>query len=264
MHPEQTKFIGTEKSGSSEKSVDAPMSTDVTSSDAVEKSYAQLLAMIGKGGKTTIRDRTSCEYVVRLLRTYVGIKFAKPQLANIYTLMLSEEDKANIGMITLDVQRTPEAASLGIQKWTETNWCEGDSAVSFCELADFLEKKVYPRLNPGTLDEQTIKSRLKGAAEQIARDIASTGFVTNKNATNIIATKHLVEMFKPVDSDPLRSALKTPAVEDELMKAINNDLVFRENKGDLNTKNFLTFLRNKERDVAAFFDETSLKRALLD
>jgi hypothetical protein len=50
MHPEQTKFIGTEKSGSSEKSVDAPMSTDVTSSDAVEKSYAQLLATMGKGG----------------------------------------------------------------------------------------------------------------------------------------------------------------------------------------------------------------------
>jgi hypothetical protein len=75
-------------------------------------------------------------------------------------------------MITLDAQRTPGAASLSIQKWTETSWCEGESAVPFSELADFLEQILLPRMNPATLDEQTIKSRIKSAAEQIARDIS--------------------------------------------------------------------------------------------
>jgi hypothetical protein len=262
---EQTKIIGKEKSGSSEKSGDAPMSTEVTSSEAtVEKSYAQLLATLGKNGKTSIRDKSSAEHVTRLLRAHEGPRFTKPKLSNIYTTMLSEEDKANIGMIVLDSQRGEEAKSLGIQKWTEAGWCDPASAVPFSELADFIEKIVLPRLNPTTIDEQTIKSRIKSAAEHIARDISSTGLVTDKNVTNIIATKNLVEIFKQVDSDPLRSALRVAAVEDELMDAINKDLIFRENKGDLNTKNFLTYLREDTRDATAFFDETSLKRALLD
>jgi hypothetical protein len=65
------------------------MSTDEKSpSDAtVEKSYAQLLATLGKSGKTSIRDRTSSEYVIRFLRAYAGPNFTKPHLANIYTLM---------------------------------------------------------------------------------------------------------------------------------------------------------------------------------
>jgi hypothetical protein len=262
---EQTKFIGKEKSGSSEKSGDAPMSTEVTSSDAaVDKSYNQLLAALSKSGKTSIRDKSSAEHVTRTLRAYAGPRFTKPQLSNIYTMMLSDEDKAHIGMIVLDIQRGEEAGSLGIQKWTEAGWCEPASAVPFSELADFIDKIVLPRLNPTTTDEQTIKSRIKSAAEQIARDIASPAFVTDKNVTNNNATKHLVDIFRKVDSDPLKSALRVPSVQDELMDSIQNDLIFRENKGDLNTKNFLTWLREVTRDTTAFFDKTSLKRAMLD
>jgi hypothetical protein len=48
------------------------------------------------------------------------------------------------------------------------------------------------------------------------------------------------------------------------MDAISHNLVFRENKGYLNAKNLLMFLRNNERDMTAFLDKTALKRALLD
>jgi hypothetical protein len=131
-------------------------------------------------------------------------------------------------------------------------------------MGNFLEKILLPRLNPDTREDQTIKSHLEDAAEGIAREISATMFLTEKNQSNILATKHLVDVFKTLDSDPLKSALKEPQTGDELMDAILHNLEFREKKGDLNAKNLLMFLRNNERDMTAFLDKTALKRALLD
>jgi transposase InsO family protein len=229
--------------------------------------FNSLMQFVGSSkSKFKIDTYEETEGIIRILLARSSLQLNGTELEAIYKLMFTNTEIALINMAILATTSTvSEASQASAGIWTDSWNVSGSGIKTFKELAKWFEVVFLPVMRPTASDQHPILTRIKTAANFIVAAITSAAFLSPENNTSSIAnSKHLVEIFRHLLIEPLKTALASPSNMRDLMKEIADAIVQSEKrKNDGSAKNFMNFLRKAGTSVSAFKSIMSFQTALI-
>jgi hypothetical protein len=220
----------------------------------------------GNKSKFRIDSYEETEGIIRILLARGSLELSSIELGAIYKLMFTNTEILLINMAILASSSTAsEASQASAGVWTDSWNVSGPGIKTFKQLAKWLEVVFLPVMRPTASDAHPIQTRIKTAANSIVNAITSPAFLSaEKNTSSISNSKHLVEIFGLLLTEPLQTALASPSNMRDLMKEIADAIAQSEKrKTDGSAKNFMNFLRKAGTSVSAFKNIISFQTALI-